>query len=338
MSEGSSGSERAELEALRRENARLTAELEVLAGQFRAAGPAPEELALEYEDEGEAGDPRERAQNLNEAASYWVLAGDLVRARRRYLDAIADGGEVAGGGARVWYALFLMDHGDQQAGRKLLGTVFDEGPEDFSAYELVGEMFEERGEFDAALRWFEAGLTRLRMGGDDPEHRLGRFRLSGGRGRVRRALGLPEDAADLRVDADQASVLEQVNQRFRPQGPEPVSVAVLYFPAEELSEVDRRWPRPADEYGSHDEHLASVELQLRAIDPGMSPRVAVATAAGFAGYVADHGVDPLDSSARAAYAAELARRGQALVWPPGRNEQCWCGSGRKYKKCCGKPN
>jgi hypothetical protein len=22
-------------------------------------------------------------------------------------------------------------------------------------------------------------------------------------------------------------------------------------------------------------------------------------------------------------------------WPPGRNEPCWCSSGRKYKKCCG---
>jgi uncharacterized protein YecA (UPF0149 family) len=23
-----------------------------------------------------------------------------------------------------------------------------------------------------------------------------------------------------------------------------------------------------------------------------------------------------------------------VSWPPGRNEQCWCGSGRKCKKCC----
>ena len=21
---------------------------------------------------------------------------------------------------------------------------------------------------------------------------------------------------------------------------------------------------------------------------------------------------------------------------PGRNDECWCGSGKKYKKCCGK--
>ena len=23
------------------------------------------------------------------------------------------------------------------------------------------------------------------------------------------------------------------------------------------------------------------------------------------------------------------------AWPPGRNDVCWCGSERKYKKCCG---
>ncbi|MEV6140612.1 SEC-C metal-binding domain-containing protein [Nocardia sp. NPDC051990] len=24
-----------------------------------------------------------------------------------------------------------------------------------------------------------------------------------------------------------------------------------------------------------------------------------------------------------------------MDWPPPRNAPCWCGSGRKYKKCCG---
>ncbi|WP_246060371.1 SEC-C domain-containing protein [Herbidospora galbida] len=26
-----------------------------------------------------------------------------------------------------------------------------------------------------------------------------------------------------------------------------------------------------------------------------------------------------------------------IAWPPGRNDGCWCGSERKYKKCCGSP-
>jgi uncharacterized protein YchJ len=30
--------------------------------------------------------------------------------------------------------------------------------------------------------------------------------------------------------------------------------------------------------------------------------------------------------------------GGAISWPPPRNAPCWCGSGTKYKKCCGGPN
>jgi len=39
--------------------------------------------------------------------------------------------------------------------------------------------------------------------------------------------------------------------------------------------------------------------------------------------------------ARSSPAADVARTGRALDWPPARNERCWCGSGQKYKKCCG---
>jgi tetratricopeptide (TPR) repeat protein len=28
--------------------------------------------------------------------------------------------------------------------------------------------------------------------------------------------------------------------------------------------------------------------------------------------------------------------GEPIHWPPGRNEPCWCGSGDKYKRCCGR--
>lgn len=56
------------------------------------------------------------------------------------------------------------------------------------------------------------------------------------------------------------------------------------------------------------------------------------------GLVADaelRGNDPGTGDVRAAYAAELVRLGEAILWPPGRNEPCWCGSGRTYEQCCG---
>jgi uncharacterized protein YecA (UPF0149 family) len=35
------------------------------------------------------------------------------------------------------------------------------------------------------------------------------------------------------------------------------------------------------------------------------------------------------------YASQLRSTGDTLPWPPGRNDACWCRSGRKYKRCCG---
>jgi hypothetical protein len=49
----------------------------------------------------------------------------------------------------------------------------------------------------------------------------------------------------------------------------------------------------------------------------------------------ERGLDPATDTARASYAVDLARRGLGIDYPPERNAPCWCGSGRKYKKCCG---
>jgi hypothetical protein len=49
----------------------------------------------------------------------------------------------------------------------------------------------------------------------------------------------------------------------------------------------------------------------------------------------------LDAALHAKHLTELrsvASRyddGTGVEWPPGRNQPCWCGSGTKYKKCCG---
>ncbi|MGH3922605.1 MAG: SEC-C metal-binding domain-containing protein [Pseudonocardiaceae bacterium] len=43
--------------------------------------------------------------------------------------------------------------------------------------------------------------------------------------------------------------------------------------------------------------------------------------------------DPTDPQVRQDY-AEHVNEHHRKIWPPGRNETCWCGSGAKYKKCC----
>ena len=55
----------------------------------------------------------------------------------------------------------------------------------------------------------------------------------------------------------------------------------------------------------------------------------------YAEFADREGNDPAESATRAAYGAHLGYLERTRPWPPGRNEPCWCGSGKKYKKCCG---
>ncbi|MBS1889431.1 MAG: SEC-C domain-containing protein [Actinobacteria bacterium] len=68
---------------------------------------------------------------------------------------------------------------------------------------------------------------------------------------------------------------------------------------------------------------------------GRSPSVAALEVEALVEFAAAAGLDPGTGEARSRLAGELGGRGEVVAWPPGRNEQCWCGSGRKYKRCCG---
>jgi uncharacterized protein YecA (UPF0149 family) len=63
--------------------------------------------------------------------------------------------------------------------------------------------------------------------------------------------------------------------------------------------------------------------------------VAGGDVAGLIAFGKQHTLDPAMPDTRSLYAAQLTRTGGARPYPPGRNAACWCGSGRKYKKCCG---
>jgi uncharacterized protein YecA (UPF0149 family) len=52
-------------------------------------------------------------------------------------------------------------------------------------------------------------------------------------------------------------------------------------------------------------------------------------------FAQSRGVESPDASTRGMYGAHLAYTGRFVPWPPRRNDRCWCGSGLKYKRCCG---
>jgi len=121
---------------------------------------------------------------------------------------------------------------------------------------------------------------------------------------------------------------------------QPRTTCVLFWAADDFQKLLTHWPGSIDAYGTdHAGHLRQVEETLR----GLSEEGAthLATGRGDVAVLETHagnaGLTPEAASARSAYAAELARTGKAEAWPPPRNAPCWCGSERKYKKCCGNP-
>lgn len=77
---------------------------------------------------------------------------------------------------------------------------------------------------------------------------------------------------------------------------------------------------------------------VQAVDGGLTGiQIAPIRIDSYLAWCAQHSKDPRE--ARADYAAGMSANSPAelFAWPPGRNEPCWCGSGRKYKKCCAAP-
>jgi hypothetical protein len=115
-------------------------------------------------------------------------------------------------------------------------------------------------------------------------------------------------------------------------------LGVGWFSAPEWEAALARWPSLADELpADHDAYLAAVEVRLRALQPRTSgSRLALVglTVADVEARAEAGGLDSASAEARGAAAADGARQGRGVLWPPGRNDPCWCGSGEKYKRCC----
>ncbi len=98
-----------------------------------------------------------------------------------------------------------------------------------------------------------------------------------------------------------------------------------------------RWPDLAEDLTDPVGYSRRIEEQLRTLNAalGQRPTVAPLVVDDFLAWTDEEGYDPAGADARSTYAAELNRTGRAIPWPPGRNDPCWCGSSRKYKRCCG---
>ncbi len=195
---------------------------------------------------------------------------------------------------------------------------------------------------EEAVEWFGEGI-RLALADDDPLHVVDQ--MSDARRVSLRRLGRKLDALELAVEAWRARLAErEAEQRAEarreglPVRSEPMTVA--WLSEEDERRARERWPGWAagllvDE--PFDERAARMERSLRRRRlQGDGPFTVVAIELEpYAAWCDAEGRDPADRRSRAAYAAERRAAGEGRRWPPGRNEPCWCGRPRKYKRCCG---
>lgn len=311
------------------------------------AQPAPADIARELEADLDEY-PDERGEILLEAAGSWQRAGEHGRAIELLNEAIATGGE-DGQHARTALADVLFDLGRTDEARAQLDLLRADRP-GVSPCVLAGELLEEREDYQEALTWFNMAVCRL----DEAE--LASLTEPGGwlsyaatvvkgRRRVREALSIPADELDESVPEVPAlpgsapfMSSDQIADALE-DGSAPKELHVLFWPRSDVPVAHERWPQFV-ESDDADEFIRNREAANRELSESGLARIVMVplTAARLTEFAARTGGDPTDSMTRRACMAEIIRDGGQISWPPPRNAPCWCGSGTKYKKCCGRPN
>jgi hypothetical protein len=116
-----------------------------------------------------------------------------------------------------------------------------------------------------------------------------------------------------------------------------VAMAIAWFPAAAWPDARARFgleDMPAD----HADYSREIQAGLVGYATHGVRQLAVAPldVDEVIAYARTRRVDPKSEQTRAQMSAEMYRTGRTIPWPPGRNQPCWCSSGRKYKHCCGR--
>jgi tetratricopeptide (TPR) repeat protein len=249
-------------------------------------------------------------------------------------------------------AEFHLRAGREEQAAAIWAELKASDPEDVWLYNAAGLSYNEVGQHELAVAWLGEGIE-LAMRTDDPEGIINQ--LSDVRRHSLQAVGRELDDIEERVDPFMAEWSSEERARKRrlarlieagnftlpapdrdPEREELV-VSLAWFPSGEYEEAIRRWPSLAEDWAdvAHGDYCVRLDGNIKWMrSQGMPIRaVAPIIVEDFVAWCAEHDEDP--EEARASYAVHLTTEGEVIAWPPGRNEPCWCGSGRKYKKCCG---
>jgi hypothetical protein len=223
--------------------------------------------------------------------------------------------------AREMLGWYLLKAGSTLEGEAEFAALRTERPSDVDVLITLAHARSDAGLQDAALAAFDEAVEVARRLGLPGELDWARIQ----RRAEREHVGLPLDEDDRLAPPPRPLINEQV------------AWTLAWFPPDQHAAALARWPSLGDDLADPTLYNRRLEAHLRELhrETGRRPSIAPLDVDELAGWAARAGYDPDTGSSRSGYAAELARDGHALAWPPGRNDPCWCRSGRKYKRCCG---
>ncbi|MFE1878916.1 tetratricopeptide repeat protein [Streptomyces diastatochromogenes] len=299
------------------------------------------------------------------AAAHLELAGDRPAATALYdrLLSSADGLENPAL-VRALKASNLWEYDHEAEARAIIDGVRAAAPRDPAPWVIVAEALESHDELGAAEETFTEAARLLLTDGTEPPYST--HPLLFGRHRVRRMLGLAHDDWDTLADtlhsssvsldelhdpkrvwslgsSNPAELEAEISRlraelgAYREALSRPFPVAILHWPASELTELTSAYPDLSAEYPSHGEHLSTIESSLRELSSSGTPNLGIVTGTvpSYEAFAASEGASPGDVTLLPQYATTLAARGRAVVWPPQRGAGCWCGSVQSYGACHG---
>ncbi|MDX6241205.1 MAG: hypothetical protein QOG10_6029 [Kribbellaceae bacterium] len=306
--------------------------------------------------------PDERGEILLDIAAARLELGEPDLAVAIWRDLIAEGGE-DGDYARVEQAEYLFGVGQEDKARAELAALKATRRTSGGGWQAAAELLEERGELAESLGWYTMATERftpeeMASLGEDAGWASLPGLLVRSRRRVRNGMGLPTDETDELVQTE-----EEIQERFLrafpsaekametmrahrgvptedPTAGVPTEDRTLFWPRAEFDAARERWPDAMDQGVSQAQYYRDLEAKLDKMASEGVRRVSAVPCSveSFAQFLGRVGDRPLDSSAaRRDYLDARYSDGHYLEWPPPRNQPCWCGSGTKYKKCCGAP-
>jgi hypothetical protein len=225
--------------------------------------------------------------------------------------------------AREMLGWYLLKDGSTLDGEAEFATLRAERPDDVDVLVTLAHARSDAGLQDAALAAFDDAVDvakRLGLAGELDWARIERRA-------EREHVGLPLDEDD------------RLAPPPRPLIDQQIAWTLAWFPPDQHAAALTRWPSLGEDLSDPTVYNGRLEGHLRQLhrETRRRPSIAPLDVDEFTDWAARTGYDADTGSSRSRYAAELARSGHATAWPPGRNDPCWCRSGRKYKRCCGKP-